>query len=125
MTRSELINHAIESTSRRCAVFPLNKCKACIYWNENGEYVLRSYNTIVAIAKYAEGKILVSVFDYYSNTTNTTHISKFREWLRSRYCLRYNDVIQSNLYRDSGMSKRKFESLSSDNWETVIGNVYD
>lgn len=125
MTRSELIVHAEGVTSRNCVIYPLNKCQAYIYDRGNGEYVLRSYNTIVATAKHVEGKIVIYVFDYYSNTTNTTHIPKFREWLRSRYKLHYTDVIKLPLYRTSGMSKREFESLSYDNWESVIGNLYD
>lgn len=76
MNRTELIKYANNLyKSNRFLALPLRTCKAQILETDvNGIYLLRSYNTIVAIFSSRTGSMYV--FDRYSQTTYQ-HIYKF------------------------------------------------
>lgn len=89
MTKNDLIERVADNFYTDYSEKRLYYCRADIHVvnpiRDYGysAYILRSYSTIVAVALFnpsIEG-FEMYVFDYYSSTTNTTHIPRFIRWL--------------------------------------------
>ena len=122
MTRTELIKGANDFNRLGSATrYPLYKCNVCIYEVVPKKcYILRSYQTIVAVADCWTAYHKIYVFDYYSSTTNATHISRFAKWLKHETPFGWQEIIP--LYKTSRMSKRAYETYSKNDWAGVISD---
>lgn len=122
MTRTELIKGANDFNRLANATrYPLYKCNAVIYEVVPRKcYILRSYQTVVAVADCWTAYHRIYVFDYYSAMINGTHISRFAKWLKQHTPFGWQETIP--LYKNSKMSKRAFELYSKNDWANVIYN---
>ena len=125
MTKSDLIERVADNFYTDYSEEKLYYCQADIHVvnpiRDYGysAYILRSYSTIVAVALFnpsIEG-FEMYVFDYYSSTTNTTHIPRFRNWLREHVAPVKNDV---RLYIQSRDRKSYREQMLSTDFSPLI-----
>lgn len=125
MTKTELIERVADNFYTDYSEKKLYSCKADIHVVNPVQdygysaYILRSYSTIVAVALFdssIEG-FEMYVFDYYSATTNTTHISRFRSWLRENVAPVKNYVY---LYIRSQDRKAYREQMLSTDFSSLI-----
>ena len=122
-TRKELADAVISDYNRavkgHCK--QLYNCKAWIFMHDNSDFIiLQSYSTLVAVFQRATG--ILWVFDYYSHTTSS-HIAKFRNWLRYEYQTGWNYPVIIRLYNDSKTGKRAAQKSLEDDFASVIASV--
>jgi hypothetical protein len=122
-TRQDLVDAVIKEYN--CAikghVEQLYNCKAWIFMHDNSDFlILQSYSTIVAAFQWSTG--FLWVFDYYSHTT-TSHIAKFRNWIRFEYCTGWNWPKIVRLYNDSRTGKRAAKKNLEDDFASVIATA--
>ena len=133
MTKSDLLECVSDSFyNYEHKDFPLYYCQADIreipddFGNWRGCYILRSYSTIVAVAfrSHAEDEINgipygfhLYIFDYYSSTTNTTHIPRFRRWLKEK---EKEPIYEHRLYTTSHDRKAYREYQKETDFENDI-----
>lgn len=119
-TRKELADAVISDYNRavKSQCKQLYNCKAWIFMPGNSDFIiLQSYSTIVAVFQRATG--ILWVFDYYSHTTSS-HIAKFRNWLRYEFQTGWNYPITVNLYNNSRTGKRAAKKNIEDDFASVI-----
>ena len=67
----------------------LYTCSASLYKVENGYktyYVLKSYNTVIAVWDVNEGILIDALRAVYGYTnTSAQHISKFQKWIKEQF----------------------------------------
>lgn len=119
-TRKELADAVISDYNRavkgQCE--QLYNCKAWIFIPDNSEFIiLRSYSTIVAVFQCSTG--ILWVFDFYSRTTSS-HIAKFRNWIRYAYQTGWDYPVTVRLYNDSRTGKRAARKNVEDDFASVI-----
>lgn len=126
MKKQDLINE-VNSFNNKDYVSRLYTCKASIYKGINSNnYVLRSYNTFVAVYHYSTGTVIC--FDYYSATTQQ-HFNKFIKWLeengqlvmRKTYLYKRSDRYIEISHKNRCNSYR----LDSKHWEFVYDIDFD
>lgn len=119
-TRQELADAVIKEYNRavkgQCK--QLYSCKAWIFIPDNSDFlILQSYSTIVAAFQRSTG--FLWVFDYYSHTTSS-HIAKFRNWIRLNIVLDGIGLKIVTLYNDSRTGKRAAQKNLNDDFASVI-----
>lgn len=96
-------------------------CKAWIIKPDFSDFlILQSYSTIVAAYQFSTG--ILWVFGHYSNTT-AQHVAKFRNWIRYKYRLAWNQPCKVNLYNDSKTGKRAARKSLDDDFASVIATA--
>lgn len=124
MTRSEMLSYADYAMTGVYPYYPLYHCNAKVFRSAPNQFILKSYSTFVAFATVKAEKIEIYVFDFYSNTTNITHVSRFRRWLRERYGYKPTACDIIPLYRNSGMGKREYNKHCENDWADTIRLEY-
>lgn len=126
MKKQELINE-VNKFGNKKYVSRLYTCNASIFKGTNSNnYVLKSYNTFVALYKKSSGTVFC--FDYYSVTTQQ-HFNKFIKWLeengelvmRKTYLYKRSDRYIEVAYKDRCNSYR----LNTKLWEYTYNNDFD
>lgn len=122
-TRKELADAVISDYNRavnsQCE--QLYNCKALIVNPDNSDFlILKSYSTIVAAFQWSTG--FLWVFDFYSRTTSS-HISKFKNWIRYKYDTGWNWPRIVRLYNDSRTGKRAAKKNIEDDFASVIASA--
>lgn len=122
-TRRELADAVISDYNRavngQCE--QLYNCKAWIVSPDNSDFlILKSYSTIVAAFQWSTG--FLWVFDFYSRTTSS-HIAKFKKWIRYKYDTGWNWPKIVRLYNDSRTGKRAARKNIEDNFASVIASA--
>ena len=99
----------------------LYNCKAWIIKSDFSDFlILQSYSSIVAAFEYSTG--ILWVFDFYSHTT-ASHIAKFKNWIRYKYCTGWNYPVIVRLYNDSRTGKRAARKNIEDDFASVIASA--
>ena len=99
----------------------LYNCKAWIIKSDFSDFlILQSYSSIVAAFEYSTG--ILWVFDFYSHTT-ASHIAKFKNWIRYKYCTGWNYPVIVRLYNDSRTGKRAARKNIEDDFTSVIASA--
>lgn len=126
MRRNDLIEKAKNAFYSADSIHQqLYHCQAEVATNSSHSFaVLRSYNTIVAYCDLTVNPAVVYVFNYYSATTNSTHISKFRNLIREKYRLSWSEIEVRYLYKHSGLSNRAYRAISVDDFNNWIDVDY-
>lgn len=122
-TRKEIVNAVISDCNRavNSPIEQLYSCKAWVIYPSQSDFlILRSYNTIVAAFQWSTG--FLWVFDFYSHTT-ASHIAKFRNWIRYKYCTGWNWPKIVRLYNDSRTGKRAAKKNLEDDFASVISTA--
>ena len=122
-TRKELADAVIKEYNRAVKVQfeQLYYCKAWIVMHDNSDFIiLQSYSTIVAAFQRSAG--ILWVFDFYSHTTSS-HIAKFRNWIRYEFQTGWNYPVTVRLYNDSRTSKRVGKKNLDDDFASVIASA--
>ena len=126
MKKQELINK-VNKYGNKEYVSRLYTCNASIFKGVNSNnYVLKSYNTFVALYKKSSGTVFC--FDYYSATTQQ-HFNKFIKWLeengelvmRKTYLYKRSDRYIEIAHKDRCNSYR----LTSKLWQYTYNNDFD
>lgn len=96
-------------------------CNAWIIHPDFSDFlILKSYYTIVAAYQYSTS--ILWVFGFYSKTT-AQHIAKFRNWIRYKYFIGWNDPVIVRLYNDSKTGKRAAQKNLDDDFASVISTA--
>lgn len=122
-TRQELADAVIKEYNRtvKCQVEQLYYCKAWVFMPNNSDFlILQSYSTIVAAFQRTTG--ILWVFGFYSNTTSS-HIAKFRNWIRYEFQTGWNYPVIVRLYNDSRTGKRAAKKNLDDDFASVIATA--
>lgn len=99
----------------------LDYCKAWIIHPDFSDFlILKSYFTIVAAYQYSTS--ILWVFGFYSNTT-AQHIAKFRNWIRDKYFIGWNDPVIVRLYNGSTTRKRVAMKNLEEDFASVISTA--
>lgn len=98
MTKTELMETVKNYNLWEAKVYPLYHCQAAIIVPEesNRIYLLRSYQTIVAIASVDTKTVYP--FYWYSQTT-CQHVSKFQGWLSNNELWKKVPIYDASCYR--------------------------
>lgn len=99
----------------------LNYCTAWIIKPDFSDFlILQSYSTIVAACQFSTG--ILWVFGFYSKTT-AQHIAKFRNWIRYKFRICWNQPRIVHLYNDSRTGKRAAQKNLDDDFASVIATA--
>ena len=99
----------------------LYNCKAWIIKSDFSDFlILQSYSSIVAAFEYSTG--ILWVFDFYSHIT-ASHVAKFKNWIRYKYCTGWNYPVIVRLYNDSRTGKRAARKNIEDDFASVIASA--
>lgn len=122
-TRSDIVK-AVEYQSNLNVGGSKSRLQYCTAWIIKPDFsdflILQSYSTIVAAYQFSTG--ILWVFGFYSNTT-AQHIAKFRNWIRYKYCLTWNQPCTVKLYNDSRIGKRAARKNLEDDFASVIATA--
>ena len=122
-TRSEIAKAVVAQSDLHLGGYrsQLYSCKAWILHLDFSDFlILQSYSTIVAAYQYSTN--ILWVFDFYSHTT-TSHIAKFRNWLRYEFNTGWNYPKTVRLYNDSKTGKRAAQKNLDDDFASVISTA--
>lgn len=122
-TRSDIVKSVESQSDLHLGGYKerLNTCKALILHPVFSDFlILRSYSTVVAAYQYSTS--ILWVFGFYSHTT-ASHIAKFRNWIRYRYLIGWNELRTVHLYNDSRTGKRAARKNLDDDFASVISTA--
>ena len=122
-TRKELADAVIDAYNKNPTGLAerLYFCKAWIINPGNSDFIiLQSYSTVVAAFQCTTG--ILWVFDFYSNTTSS-HIAKFRNWIRYEFQTGWSYPVTVRLYNDSRTGKRAARKNLEDDFASVIATA--
>ena len=77
----------------------LYSCTAQIEFYDSGFCVLRSYDTLIALYDMETETIYDALrYVYGFTSTSAQHVAKFRNWLRERYRLGWDEIKELRYY---------------------------